>query len=184
MLFGQHLVFRDQVVIEDVEHEIFVSEEFDFDLFLFGGGFDERGRFFVNGDRGDFALAFSSADNEELLDVVGDCNEGLDFIFREGDRTGGVLLGVEVDKDETGRRLAIHGIFVVVFVVIFDHGESLFFPVVFEFVFGVLLKCHVFVLLFDCVAASLHDFEDGFVYFEILPFGVGFVLLELFLHLL
>jgi hypothetical protein len=34
-------VFRDQVMVEDVEHEVFVSEEFDFDLFLFGGGFDE-----------------------------------------------------------------------------------------------------------------------------------------------
>ena len=103
MLFGQHLVFRDQVVVEDVEHEVFVSEEFDFDLFLFGGGFNERGGFLVNGDGGDFALALSTADDEELLDITGDCNKVLDFVFRECNRTGGILFRVEVDKNGTGR---------------------------------------------------------------------------------
>ena len=182
MLFGQHLVLRDQVVVENVEHEVFISEEFDFDLFLFGGGLDEGGGFFVNGNRGDFALAFSAADDEKLLDIAGDCNEVLDFVFRECDRTGGILFGVEVDKNGTGRGLSIHGIFVVFFFIILNHVKSLFFPVVFELIFSILLKSHALVLLFNPIPAGLHDLEDSFVNFEIFPFGVGFVLLELFLH--
>ena len=63
-------MYGDQVMVEDVEHEIFVSEELNFDLFFLGGRFDKRGSLFVDCNGRDFALALSSSDNEELFNIT------------------------------------------------------------------------------------------------------------------
>lgn len=81
MFFGEDFMFGDQVMVEDVEHEVFVPEELNFDLFFLGGRLNEGGGLFVDGDGRDFALALSSTNDEELLDITGDSDQVFDFVF-------------------------------------------------------------------------------------------------------
>jgi len=95
----------------------------------------------------------------------------------------GVPLGIEIHEDCVGGELPVHGAFLSLVFVVLDHVEGLLFPVVLEFVLGVLFVSHGLLLLFDTVAPCLHDFEDGFVDSEIFSFGVAFVLFEFLFHL-
>lgn len=175
-------MFGNQVMVENVEHQIFVSEEFDLNLFLLWSWFDERSSLFINGNAGDFSFAISSTDDEKLFDVWGDSDEVFYFILRDCLRIWCILFGVEVHYNTIFRGLAFHGIFIFIFLLFIDDVKGLFLSAEFDFIFCILFKSHVFMIFLNSVASGLHDFEYGFVDFEIFSFGISFVFFELLLH--
>ena len=175
-------MLRDQVMLQNVEHQVFIPEKLDVDLFLLASWVDVSGGFLFNGDWWYFSFWFGSSNDEELLDFGRGWDKVFDFVLWNGDWIGWVFFRIEVHEDGIWITFALHGIFVLLVFVFLNLVKGLFFPIVLLFVFGVLFECHIFLVGVNTVASGLHDFEDGFVDLEVFALWVGFVFLEFVLH--
>lgn len=171
-------------MVQNVKHQILISEKLNFDLFFLWSWFNERGCLFVDGNIGDFTFGFSASNDEELFDIRWDGDKIFNFILTDGFRIWCILFRIEVYQDTIDGAFSLHGIFVIIVLFIFDHVKGLFLSIVLVLIFSILFESHIFLFFFNTITSGLHDFESGFIDFEIFSFWISFVFLEFLFHCL